>query len=535
MGFKDEFKAGWKGHAGTTPSEALLLALSKNEGFKQRSSLKSVLGLATSAVEIDDEILWACSGSKKEGKVTFFAILLVMQDRVLLAQHSYLESIPKYEISEIPFNKISNIRIRKDKALLAEIIIETSGANLVMNSNANWLEKAKAVLLEKIDSTKSSTVPDIKESKSLSTELMQLAQLLNDGILTQEEFDRAKTRIIVGNEAANEPQSNLNDSISENESEIDLDKDNFIEVLPSANDEFLPPSPANKVSGSFFKRKKVVVWLCIALLAIAIPVNSNFQEGKRAAAETKLAELEAQTINDAFTADALRTNFPDCTSIQDIITASVFPEFDALALKTKKISDAREALSFVSSNSVVATGLMAKYESALDEKLLVGLEDVYSNSDRDELASETQLTAWKGQWKEAVLTSCNLLAENTSVETSLQKLDSEFKRITVLAGSVPWYPEGFTEYQNGIAIKWVDRGPDPCFSACTYATLDLIAEAGCPTGLYVEVTFTRDGTAFDWSNDTLPQLNPGQKGRLQFVSYESSGSSRVQISQVSCT
>ena len=36
MGFKFEFKAGWKGHAGVLPSMALLEALARNEGFKKR-------------------------------------------------------------------------------------------------------------------------------------------------------------------------------------------------------------------------------------------------------------------------------------------------------------------------------------------------------------------------------------------------------------------------------------------------------------------------------------------------------------------
>lgn len=519
MGFKDEFKKGWKGHAGTTPSEALLLALSKNEGFKHRSSLKSVLGLATSAVQANDEILWACLGSKKEGNVVFFAILLVMQDRVVLAQHSYLESNPKFEVSEIPFNKISNVRVRKEKALFAEIIIETSGASLAMSSSTNGLEKLKAVLLEKIDSTNSSLVPNSKDPNSLSTELLQLAQLLNDGILTQEEFDRAKNRIIAGVEPAAEPPSNLSGS----------DSDDLIDVLPSTDDQFVPSPPENEVSGSFFTRKKVVVLLCIALLAIAIPINNNFQEGKRVAAETRLAELEVQTINDAFAAGLLRNNYPDCKSLQDIISASVYPEFDALALKTKKISDAREALSFVSSNSVLATGLMAKYESNFDEKISIGLESVFSNSDRDELATETQLTAWKEQWKEAVLTSCNLISENTAVKTSLQKLDSEFKRITILAGSVPWYPEGFNEFDSNTAYKY-NKGSCDYFSCYN---VSIVSKVAC-SQIYAEMTLMdKSGANVGFTNDTTTSVQPLQIVKLRFDIIESSADTG-RLTQVSC-
>lgn len=196
MGFKEDFKKGWKGHAGTEPSESLLEALSKNEGFKERKNLKSILGLTSGVIDPEEEIICACLGNKKEGDVHFFAILAAMSDRVILAQHSMMQTFPKFEVSEIPYDKVSNVRVRKDKVLLGEIIIETSGANLTMSSNTLWLEQAKSIILEKISTKKAPA--NAPEANNLSSELLQLSQMFKDGLLTQEEFQSAKAKLLEG-------------------------------------------------------------------------------------------------------------------------------------------------------------------------------------------------------------------------------------------------------------------------------------------------------------------------------------------------
>ena len=199
MGFKEEFKKGWKGHAATAPSDSLLEALSKNEGFKDRSMLKNVLGLTTSAIDSNEPVLWACAGSKSEGDKTFLMILAIMNNRVILAKHSYLASVPNFEVSEIPFDKVSNVRVKKDEIVQGEIVIETSGASLSMKSNPIWLEEAKTVLMEQIDLKKSKVEAGSKDANNLSSEVQRLAELFKDGLLTQEEFQSAKAKLLGSN------------------------------------------------------------------------------------------------------------------------------------------------------------------------------------------------------------------------------------------------------------------------------------------------------------------------------------------------
>jgi len=301
-----------------------------------------------------------------------------------------------------------------------------------------------------------------------------------------------------------------------------------------------------RIKKSKSTKKFLIASLCTVILAAAVPLSTAIQDNRRIAAaerakelqiveEKKKAELDAQSLTEAFSSDDLKNSFTDCSTIQAVMDASAFPELSAKAAESReKIDEARAAESFVEANAISATDLKTDYGKQLGEIVQKDLEKVFSGSDRDDLAPETQLAKWGSQWKTAVLDSCNLSGANSAIELSLSSLDSEFERITTLADSVPWYPEGFSEYEDGIAINWVQGARDPCFSTCAYSTLDLIAKSGCPTGLYVEVTFIKDGTAYDWSNDTLPQLAPKQKGRLQFITYESGGGGQTKIAEINC-
>ena len=304
-----------------------------------------------------------------------------------------------------------------------------------------------------------------------------------------------------------------------------------------------------RIKKSKSTKKFLVAALCTVILAAAVPLNTVFQDNRRIAAEErakelqiieekKKAELDAQSLTEAFNAVDLKKSFTDCAAIQAVMDASAFPDLSAKAEESRKeIDEARAAESFVEANSISATDLKNDYGKQLDEIVLKDLEKVFSGSDRDDLAPETQLAKWSSQWKTAVLDSCNLSGANSAIELSLSSLDSEFDRITTLADSVPWYPEGYYEHEEDIAINWVKGAPNPCFTKCVYATLDLVARYGCPTGLYVEVIFSKlNGMAFDWSNDILPQLAPKQKGRLQFISYENygGGGGNTEIAEISC-
>jgi hypothetical protein len=390
-----------------------------------------------------------------------------------------------------------------------------------MSGNPQWLEEAKTVLTERLNSKRPGSYDADPGSSNVSSDLSQLAQLLKDGILTQEEFQIAKSKLL-GTASGEEATKDVSEAVSESKSKYI--HNNFDSI---AEDD-VARSEA-QVSVNFFSRKKIALGLSALLLLVAISVNNSFQESKRISAETKTAELEAQTINDAFASELLRANFPDCKSIQDVIASSVYPEFDALTVKSRKISDAREALSFVSSSSVVATGLVAKYVSDLESKLLIGLNSVYSNSERDELASETQLTSWKSQWKESVLTNCNLLEEDTSAETYLQKLDSEFKRITILAGSVPWYPEGFNEFDANTAYKY-NKGSCDYFDCYN---VSIVTKTGC-SQIYAEMTLMdSSGANVGYTNDTSSAVQPLQVVKMRFdVIEESADTGR--LTEVSC-
>lgn len=279
--------------------------------------------------------------------------------------------------------------------------------------------------------------------------------------------------------------------------------------------------PINKEEVSLYKEgekkkpplKKILIGaLCVALVAIAIPVLQDRSESRKIAEEMRVKELEAQSLSDAFGIDLLQANYPDCTLIQNIISASSFPELEAQAAESKKITDARDALSFVSSNSITASGLKEKYENDLNVVLSKNLDDMFINSDRDEDAPEYQKSTWKNQWEELTLASCGLADQNTTIRTMLTKLDSEFRRLTRLADSVPWYPEDFYEFDSNIAYKYNNDRCD--YFACS--TVTLISKASC-SNLYAEMTLSdSSGANVGFTNDSASSVQPFQEVKLRF-------------------
>lgn len=133
------------------------------------------------------------------------------------------------------------------------------------------------------------------------------------------------------------------------------------------------------------------------------------------------------------------------------------------------------------------------------------------------------------------LAACGLTDSYDKTVDQAAKVDQLAGRITAQAENKPWYPKGYQEATDGVAIKWIDSAADPCGYGprCWFWTIDVVSDTGCPSGLYVAVNFTRGGTVVDWSNDTLPSLREGQKGRLQFYTYDRS-TDAIELAEVNC-
>jgi len=98
-----------------------------------------------------------------------------------------------------------------------------------------------------------------------------------------------------------------------------------------------------------------------------------------------------------------------------------------------------------------------------------------------------------------------------------------------------WFPMGFHQWRlEEIAYRFIAG------ASCSYSTVsacahyEIITRDGCPSSLYVEVSFTDDnGTQVDWSNATATSLTAGEKAQLEFVSFKQKAT-KVKITKIDC-
>jgi len=135
---------------------------------------------------------------------------------------------------------------------------------------------------------------------------------------------------------------------------------------------------------------------------------------------------------------------------------------------------------------------------------------------------------------------CHLGAAYKETPETLDAAVERSSNIASLAASVPWYPEGWTEHQDGLAWHWLEYGSEyTCdYDGVTCWGIEVMARDGCDSNLYAEVQILdSSGTAVDYTNDTLGSLSPGQTGRLVLNWFGNDGNtSDVQghLAQLNC-
>jgi hypothetical protein len=136
---------------------------------------------------------------------------------------------------------------------------------------------------------------------------------------------------------------------------------------------------------------------------------------------------------------------------------------------------------------------------------------------------------------------CHESNEWKQTEDALSRLDTKSSAIVDAAANKPWYPKGYNVYDGDptIAYEWDNR-----ISKCqdNYGVsgeycwgMKVIAQQGCQSSIYAEISILQGQTAIDYSNDTLAGLEPGQVGELAFQAFENtSGALTGQLKKISC-
>jgi len=123
-------------------------------------------------------------------------------------------------------------------------------------------------------------------------------------------------------------------------------------------------------------------------------------------------------------------------------------------------------------------------------------------------------------YREDSMQACGLGQKYSTVEGDVAAIDRQQASVVTAANNKPWYPKNFSPYGADLAVKLIDNAGIDCYSRCWYWTAEVISRDGCPSGLYGELSIEKNGTAISWTNDSLSRLKPGQKGRLQFITYD---------------
>jgi hypothetical protein len=193
---------------------------------------------------------------------------------------------------------------------------------------------------------------------------------------------------------------------------------------------------------------------------------------------------------------------------------------------------ARRASTFLGSTAWIDSTDLPDISAALDTALAGGLDDVISKTDTIR-ASDRQAFAdlWAEDFKNLAVDKCGLTAQLAAANDAESAFKTSKDSLVTLAASVPWYPDGYTEWtgDSNVAWKWVN-GRDCSYDYCWHVAV--VAQTGCASGVYVEINILDSaGNVTDYANGTLSSLAPLQTGIVEVNnSYNATG----QVTQISC-
>lgn len=337
--------------------------------------------------------------------------------------------------------------------------------------------------------------------------------------------------------------------------------------------EFDPPSPKSQNDGSvlpwYYRRRTILIglllgiWPGLILLALRPPrskkksliiagvvvgslivsslggLGSNnapnsAHSNERATTTTSPPELSYKDfiLTGVTTSDVWAAS---CTSIARVIRAKE-KKYVALITSGKKFSqDPYSAQALI--KSVSWWNSIAAFEDDVKNEVTIIISGTYSA-----FLSTAGLVATRSENGQAmaeeidtdVIASCGLASSLSEVESKARTLAGLRTSLQYSANNVPWYPKGYSEFESGIAYRWLSSGQ---FS-CSYSTgscwgMSVRSKAGC-NSLYVEITILdSQGNNIGYTNDTTSGLQPGQNAKMVFDSFEDNAS-KARLAKVSC-
>lgn len=167
-------------------------------------------------------------------------------------------------------------------------------------------------------------------------------------------------------------------------------------------------------------------------------------------------------------------------------------------------------------------------DDALSRQLEISTPALSSNSSTIPTAEQSKA------FLEDTLALCGLENDAQTLMTTAMRLDTRLQSMQVKANNLPWYPKGFSTYDDEIAYRWLEPGEFSCAYGDHCWGMLITAKNGCPQSLYAEITILDSaGSNIGFTNDTTSGLSPSQQAKLIFEDF-TPGARKARLSEISC-
>lgn len=285
------------------------------------------------------------------------------------------------------------------------------------------------------------------------------------------------------------------------------------------------------------KKTLIIVAVVVGSLAVSALSDSGTDSGSGKAISTTTASDPKFSYKDFLLAGVSVDTVwaPSCTSIKKIILTKE-KKYLALITSGKKFSQdpysAKELTQKVSWwNS--STPFTEDTENEIRE-IVARTYTKFMSAEGLEAAKSDGRQSMSDEIDRDVIASCDLAASLTKVQSKATILASLRSSLQYSASNIPWYPKGYSEFEDGIAYRWLSSGQFSCsYSSGSCWGMSVRSELGC-NSLYVEITIMdSQGNNIGYTNDTTSGLRAGQSAKMVFDSFEDNAST-ARLAKVSC-
>jgi hypothetical protein len=285
------------------------------------------------------------------------------------------------------------------------------------------------------------------------------------------------------------------------------------------------------------KKTLIIVAVVVGILIVSALSDSDTDSGSDKARSTTTTPDPKFSYKDFLLAGVSVDDVwaPSCTSIKKVISTKE-KKYLALITSGKKFSQnpysANELTQKVSWwNSRTPFSEDVKNEV---REIVVGTYPNFLSAEGLEAAKSDDGQSMSDEIDRDVIASCDLAASLTEVQSKASILALLRTSLQYSASNIPWYPKGYSEFEAGVAYRWLSSGQFSCsYSSGSCWGMSVRSELGC-NSLYVEITIMdSQGNNIGYTNDTTSGLRPGQSAKMVFDSFEDNASS-ARLAKVSC-